>query len=137
MSMASALEAAARVVLWLLAAYHVVVGAVALVSPARAASVMRSLYGAALPESDAFRYATSMIGALALAIGLVAAVAALAPAQHRAIVAALLVLQLGRIFCRLRDRRLLSASLGVTMQRNGAAIAILGAECAVLGLWLR
>ena len=135
--MASALEGAARFVLWLLAVYHVVVGAIALVSPARAASVMRSLYGAALPQSDAFRYATSMIGALALAIGLVAGVAALAPAQHRGIVAALLVLQLGRIFCRLRDRRLLASSLGVTTGRNGAAIVVLGAECAVLGLWLR
>jgi hypothetical protein len=136
-SAASALESAARFVLWLLAAYHVVVGAIALVAPARAASVMRALYGAALPSGDAFRYATSMIGALALAIGLVAGVAALAPAQHRAIIVALLVLQLGRIFCRLRDRRLLASSLGVTARRNGAAIIVLGAECAVLGLWLR
>jgi hypothetical protein len=131
------LERAVQLVLWLLAGYHLVVGAAALVAPALAARLIRSLYGATLPAEDAFRFATSMIGALALAIGLLAAVAALAPAEHRAIVGALIVLQLGRIFCRVRDRRLLASSLGVSPRSNGAAIAVLGAECIVLGLWMR
>jgi hypothetical protein len=78
-----------------------------------------------------------MTGALALAVGSLAAVAARAPRDHRAIVAALVVLQLGRAYCRIRDRRLLADSLGVSAGRNAAAIALLGAESAVLLLWLR
>jgi hypothetical protein len=124
-------------VLWLLAAYHLVLGAAALLAPALAVRLVRSLYGAAVPEGGAFRYMTSMIGALALAVGGLAGVAALAPAEHRAVVAALVCLQLCRIFCRLRDRRLLAASLGVSARSNGAAVLVLGAECVVLALWLR
>ncbi|MDB4887354.1 MAG: hypothetical protein JWN79_2792 [Gemmatimonadetes bacterium] len=124
-------------VLWLLAAYHLTLGGTALVSPATAPRVMRALYGMSLPDDDAWRYLTSMVGMLALAIGVLAAVAALAPMQNRPIVAALLLLQLGRILCRIRDRRLLATSLGVSGARNLAAIAVLAAECAVLGTWLR
>ena len=134
---AVSLELLARLVLWLLAAYHLVLGAAALLAPPLAVRLVRSLYGAAVPEGGAFRYMTSMIGALALAVGWLAAVAARAPAEHRAVVGALVLLQLCRIFCRLRDRRLLARSLGVSARSNGAAVVVLGAECAVLGLWLR
>ena len=137
MSASPSLEWLARLVLWLLAGYHLAVGAAALLAPALAVRLVRSLYGAALPEGGAYRYMTSMIGALAVTLGGLAAVAALAPAENRAIVAALVVLQLARIFCRLRDCRLLAASLGVTARRNAAAVLVLGAECVVLGLWLR
>ena len=137
MSASPALERVVQLVLWLLAVYHLVMGSAALFVPALAARLVRSLYGATLPESDAFRYATSMIGVLALAVGLLAAVAALRPAEHRAIVGALLVLQLGRLFCRVRDRRLLGTAFGVSARGNAAAIGVLAAECVVLGLWLR
>jgi hypothetical protein len=134
---APSLERLVQLVLWLLAGYHLALGAAALVAPALAVRLMRSLYGAELPEGGAFRYMTSMIGALAVAIGCLAAAAARAPAEHRAVVGALLLLQLCRIFCRLRDRGLLAASLGVSARRNGAAVVVLGAECLLLGLWLR
>jgi hypothetical protein len=124
-------------VLWLLALYHIVVGATALLVPGMAARMMRTLYGATLAETSALRYATSMIGALALAIGGLAAVAARSPHDHRPIVAALLALQLSRVFCRIRDRRVLVESLGVTARRNAAAIAVLGAESVILLVALR
>jgi hypothetical protein len=123
-------------VLWLLAAYHLTMGVTALVSPATAPRVMRALYGMTLPADDAWRYLTSMVGTLALTIGVLAAVAALAPAANRPIVAALLLLQLGRILCRIRDRRLLATALGVSGVRNSAAILVLVVECVVLGTWL-
>ena len=137
MTAAPPLDRLATLVLWLLAAYHIAAGAAALLAPALAARLVRSLYGAAVPEGGAFQYMTSMIGALALAVGGLACVAALAPAENRAIVSALVALQLCRIFCRLRDRRLLAASLGVSARSNGAAVLVLGTECVVLGLWLR
>lgn len=131
------LEPVVQLVLFVLAGYHIIVGGIALVAPSYAPLLMRSLYGARLPRDDgALRYMTSMIGGLALAIGILAAVAALRPAENAAIVAALLVLQLARIWCRLRDRQLLATALGVSARSNAASIATLGLECVVFGLWL-
>ena len=131
------IAALSAVVLWLLAFYHLAMGATALLAPSAAARAVGILYGARLADDGALRYLTSMIGALALAIGGLAAVAARSPAQHRPILVALLVLQLARAFCRIRDRRVLADSLGVTPRRNAAAIAVLAAESAVLMLALR
>jgi len=129
-------EAVVRLVLWLLAAYHLAMGGIALLLPSAAPRMVRSLYGAELPAGDAVRYMISMIGALALAIAVVATSAALHPAGHRAGIIALLVLQGGRAICRIRDRRLLATSLGVTPRSNMAATAVLAAEGAVLASWL-
>jgi hypothetical protein len=123
-------------VLWALAVYHLSMGGAALLAPRRAMAALRPLYGASLPESAALRYATSMIGALALAMGALAAAAALSPADNGAVIAALFALQLCRAFCRLRDRALL-AELGVTRRSNLAAVAVLAMECAVLLAGLR
>lgn len=125
-----------RIVLWTLAAYHVLMGALALFAPMVATNIVRSLYGAALADSAPLRFATSMIGALALAIGGLAAVAALSPGENRPVIAALLVLQLCRISCRLRDRTLLAESFRVSTRSNMAAIALLGVESVILGLAL-
>lgn len=123
-------------VLWTLAAYHLVMGATALLLPSAAARAMHALYGMTVPEGDAWRYMTSMIGALALTVGVLLLVAARAPAEHRAIIAAVLLLQGSRLLCRIRDRHLLAAALGVTMPRNLTAILALSAECGVLAAWL-
>jgi hypothetical protein len=130
------LHVAFHVVCGLLALYHLLMGAAALFAPRSAPALMRRLYGASIGDTDVVRYMTSMIGALALAIGGLAAVAAVSPVANRPIVAALLVLQLGRLFCRIRDRRLLAASLAVTPRANAAAIAVLAIEAAVLALVL-
>ena len=126
-----------RCVLWLLAAYHLAMGGIAVLAPSVASRVVRALYGAAVVESGQVRYMTSMIGALAIAIGGLAVVAALSPAANHSIVAALIVLMITRIFCRVRDRRLLAESFGVSGRRNMAAIALLAAESAILLLGLR
>lgn len=124
-------------VLWLLALYHVVMGGAALFAPGVALRMVRALYGASLPDHDAYRYGISMLGALALVLGGLAAVAAQAPQGHRPIIAGLLVLQLCRAGCRIRDRRMLADSLRVSPARNWAAILVLGVESVVLGLGLR
>lgn len=121
----------------ILAVYHLVMGAIALFAPVRAARAAGALYDAALVDAPQLRYATSMIGALAVAIGGLAAVAAPRPYEHRAIVVALLALQLARLFCRIRDRRLLASSLGVAPRRNAMMIAVLGLEVVALSLVLR
>jgi hypothetical protein len=124
-------------VLWLLAAYHIVMGAVALFAPQFAPMLVRSLYGASVTPNAHLRYMTSMIGALALAIGGLAAVAAQRPYDNRPIIAALLVLQLCRAFCRVRDRRVLADSFNVSGRANSVAIALLGIQSIILGFGLR
>lgn len=124
-------------VLWLLAVYHIALGTAALLVPSTAARLVRALYGAALPDDGAFRYAVSMIGALALVVGGLAVVAARAPHANHPIVLALLVLQLARAFCRVRDHALLARAFGITPARNRVAIAALAAESIVLTLALR
>jgi uncharacterized membrane protein HdeD (DUF308 family) len=123
-------------VLWLLGGYHLAMGVTALLAPARATRIVRGLYGATLPVDDAFQYAVSMIGALALAMGALAVAAARAPRDHREIVAALIALQATRALCRVRDRRLLAESLGVSPARNWAAVLTLAVECGVMLLVL-
>lgn len=124
-------------VLWLLAAYHLPMGALALCAPRLAPKLVRSLYGASIGDSGHVRYLTSMIGALAVAVGGLAAVAALSPATNHPIIAALFVLQLSRIFCRIRDRQLLANSFGMSVRANSAAILVLSVESVVLALGLR
>lgn len=121
----------------LLAIYHLVTGAIALLAPRQAARFVGAFYGATLGDSPQLRYATSMIGALAIAVGIAAASAARNPLAHRPILVALLVLQLARLFCRVRDRRLLAAAFGVTPRRNALMAAVLGLEIVILSLALR
>jgi hypothetical protein len=121
----------------LLAIYHLVMGAIALFAPSRAARAVGVLYGAQLTDGPQLRYATSMIGALAVALGGLAAIAAFDPFQHKPVIASLIALQLARLFCRVRDRRMLAESLGVAAGRNAVMMLILGAEVAVLALAFR
>ncbi len=125
------------VLLLALAAYHLVMGTIALFAPSQAARAAGALYGARLGDAAPLRYATSMIGALALAIGGLAATAAAHPDDNRPVIGALLALQLARLFCRVRDRRLLADSLGVPPGRNAAMVAVLGVEVVILALGLR
>lgn len=125
------------VLLLLLAVYHLLTGMIALLAPRHAARFVGAFYGATLGDSPQLRYATSMIGALAIAVGIAAASAARNPAVHRPIVVALLVLQVARLFCRVRDRRLLAAAFGVTPRRNAIMAAVLGLEIVILSLALR
>lgn len=123
--------------LWALAIYHLLMGAVALLAPRGAARVVGAIYGASLGDSPQLRYVTSMVGALAIAVGLMTLAAARDPLGLRPVLVALLVLQLARLFCRVRDRRLLAAAFGVTSVRNAMAAALLGLEIAILSLALR
>ena len=130
-------QRAVSILLVLLAIYHLLTGMLALLAPRQAARFVGAFYGATLGDSPQLRYATSMIGALAIAVGIAAGSAARDPAAHGSIVVALLVLQLGRLFCRVRDRRLLAAAFGVTPRRNAIMAAVLGFEIVILSLALR
>ena len=126
----------ARAVLVVLAAYHLTTGLLALTAPAKARRLMRTLYGADLPDAAALDYAVSMIGAQALAIGVLAAVAAVDPARYRWVVAALALLQLLRAIVRVGRARVLRDALGVLPRRNVTMVVVLLLEVAALTAFL-
>ena len=130
--MSGTLAVLVRLVLAVLAVYHLTTGLLALVAPARARRLMHALYAARLEGSAAMDYATAMIGAQALAIGALAANAIRNPDDHHAIVAVLAYLPLVRAAVRIIRARTLRDALQVPASRNGIAIAALLAEAAVL-----
>src|SRR5689334_3797086 len=126
----------AQVVLVVLTIYHLITGVLALVAPATARRLVRVVYGAQLVDAAPMDYAVSMIGAQAIAIGLLAAVATTDPVRYRAVVAVLALLQLLRALVRIGRARLLRDALGVATDRNAVMIAVLLAEVAVLVVFL-
>ena len=125
-----------QAVLAILAVYHLVTGALALVAPSKARQFARNAYGAEFVDTAPMDYLVSMIGAQALAIGVLAAVATSDPAGHRAIIAALALLQLVRAVVRVVRARVLRDSLGVSSQRNVIMVVVLLAEVAILAAFL-
>ena len=126
----------ARAVLALLATYHLATGLLALMAPGRARRFVRTLYGAQLGDAAPMDYAVAMIGAQAVAIGVLAAFAAVEPTRYRAIVAALALLQLLRALVRGIRARVLRDALGVPPRRNVIMIVVLLLEVVVLAAFL-
>ena len=126
----------ARAVLVALAGYHLTTGLLALIAPARARRLVRTLYGAELPDAAAMDYAVSMIGAQAVAIGVLAAVAAVDPTRNRWVVGALALLQLLRAVVRIGRANVLRDTLGVPTRRNVVMIVVLLLEVSVLTAFL-
>jgi hypothetical protein len=124
---------AARAVLALLAAYHLGTGLLGLIAPARARRLVRALYAADLRDAAQMDYVVAMIGAQAVAIGVLAGVATADPARNRAIVGGLALLQLLRAATRVARSRTLRDALGVPTRRNAIMIVALLLEVVILG----
>lgn len=124
-----------RVVLGLLAAYHLVIGLVSVASHRWTARLTRGLYALSLGEDARFQYAVKMLGLYALVLGALLVLAACDPAAHRPVIAALIFLQAARGLSRLAFRRLLAEGFGVPRRRNAAHAGLLLATAAVLAWW--
>lgn len=123
---------ALQAVLALLAAYHLIMGSLAVVAPRTAAGFARSLYGTVVAEDPRLRYAIRMLGLYALALGSLLALAAWRPGEHREVIVVAAALQTARALCRVVLHRELVSAFGVPPLRNAIAIAVLVAEAAVL-----
>jgi hypothetical protein len=128
-------DAGLRVVLGLLAAYHLAIGLISVASHRWTARLTRGLYALSMGEDARFRYAVKMLGLYALALGALLALAARDPAAHRPIVAAITFLQAARGLSRLAFRRLLAEGFGVPPRRNAAHACFLMATAALLAWW--
>ena len=123
----------ARIVLVVLAVYHLSVGAVSVSSHAAAARAVARLYGVtSLEGSPQLRYAVKMLGLQALALGALAGVAAWNPARHRDVIAVLAGLQASRAVCRLILRHSLLETFGIPIRRNLLNATLLVIEAAIL-----
>lgn len=123
----------ARVVLAVLAAYHLTIGALSLLSIAATGTFMSRLYGVtSLDGSPQLRYAVRMLGLQALALGALAGVAAWDPRSHRDAIGVLAFLQAGRAVSRLVFRDLLRDAFGIPATRNAISAFVLAAEAAIL-----
>jgi hypothetical protein len=119
-----------------LAAYHLAIGALAVLSYRLTAVVVRTLYAATLEEGAQLRYAIRMLGLYALAFGFLLSAAAWEPAVHRHVVLAAAFLLIARGLMRLTLARPLAASFGVSARRNRAHACGLLLLAALLIWWL-
>jgi hypothetical protein len=119
-----------------LAAYHLGIGVLAVLSYRRTAAAVRTLYAAALEEGAQLRYATRMLGLYALAFGFLLSAAAWEPAAHRHVVLAAALLLIARALMRLTLARAVVASFGVSARRNRAHACGLLLVAALLIWWL-
>ena len=123
----------ARIVLVVLAVYHVTIGALSLFSIAGTSALVSRLYGVmSLDDSPQLRYAVRMLGLQALALGAMAGFAAWEPLSHRSTIVALACLQAGRAVCRLVFRDTLRDAFGVPVSRNTVNACVLFVEAAIL-----
>jgi hypothetical protein len=125
-------EIALRAVLALLAAYHLGVGILSVLSPSSAARVASRLYGTTAVESPQLRYGVRMLGLYALALGSLLALATASPGEYRAVIVVAAGLQLARAACRIALRHELAAGFSVPARRNYLNATLLVAEAAVL-----
>ena len=133
---ASAAEVLLRLVLGVLALYHLGIGLASVLSGRLTARVAEAMYGIRVDASPQVRYAVRMLGLYALALGALLVPAALSPAAHREIIVVVCGLQLARAACRVLLRRELTAAFRVSPRRNALNAALLVAEAAVLAVCL-
>jgi hypothetical protein len=123
-----------RVVLGLLAAYHLAMGWLAVLSPATAGRASAMLYRASVADAPELRYAVRMLGLYAVAIGSLLALATWSPSEYRAVIIVTAGLQLARAACRILLRRELAAGFDVPARRNYLSASLLVAEACVLAI---
>lgn len=129
-------EGLLALVLALLAAYHLAMGALCLLAPRGAARLAGALYALRTDESPALRHGVRMLGLYALALGALLAVAALDPRGHAEVAWVLAGLQLARAIARLVWRRDLERIFGIPQRRNAISAVVLVVEAAVIAIGL-
>ena len=131
-SSSDAAAVALRVVLVVLAVYHLGIGVVSIASLRITARVTGRLYGLTVSENSALRYSVRMLGLYAVALGTLLALAARAPGSHRDVIVVVALLQLARALHRVVLRRELYEGFQVPPRRNAFNAALLVAEATVL-----
>lgn len=121
-----------RAVLVVLAIYHLVIGAVSVLSFDVTVRLTSAFYGLRVNDDPQLAYAVRMLGLYALAIGALLVVAARDPASHRDVIAVVAGLQLLRGISRILSARQLSLAFRLSRRRNVMNAALLVIEATIL-----
>jgi hypothetical protein len=126
-----------RLVLGLLAVYHLAIGVISAFAPAWARRVAQGFYGieVELEPGAQVGYAMRMLGLYALTLGFLLALATADPHGHRAVILAVIFLQSMRAAFRLLHRAELHSSFHVPAPRNVFNAGLLLAQVALLVAW--
>lgn len=108
-----------KIVMWIIAGMHLVVGAGLIVAPGFA-QFMAEVYGADVEWTPELRYILKPLGAFMVTLGILAAAAALNPTKHRVIMYGFVVLHLARALQRLVWAQEVQAAFGISASRNVA-----------------
>ena len=106
-----------QVYLWLICAFHLVVGVGLNLFPGMP-EVMADAYGAKLEATPEFLYILKPLGAFMLVLGLLAAAAARKPQQHRAVIYGFAILFAIRAFQRLIFSQEIAEVFEISSSRN-------------------
>lgn len=120
-------EAALKVVLWAIAAYHIVLGGGAFLSARVAEQVAQSLFGIHLTLDPAMAFVVKVLGVYAITFGVVTAVAARDPARHRVLLNVIVLLYVLRIANKLLFKNEYVTGLEVSSARVWIESALLAA----------
>ena len=120
-----------RIVLVVLAIYHLVAGVASVFSFGGARWLAR-VYGANIEETPQLRYAVRMMGLYAFTVGAVLILAAIEPSKYQPLIYIVAGLQVARAVSRVYFRRELEANLGMPAPRNAIAVGLLVSEAVVL-----
>lgn len=109
--------------LWMICAFHVLVGAGLNLFPGMPA-IMADMYGAELEVSPQFNYILKPLGAFMFVLGLLAAAAALKPLQYRAVIYGFAALFAIRALQRVIYSQEISDSFAISSSRNMGNMAL-------------
>ena len=108
-----------KVLMWIIAGMHVVVGAGLNIAPGFA-QFMAEVYGANVDWTPELRYILKPLGAFMVALGILAVAAALNPTRHRVILYGFVFLFLARALQRLLWAQEIQDAFGLSSSRNTA-----------------
>jgi hypothetical protein len=120
-----------QAILWFAALSHLVIGLGIMASPDFRQS-LADFYGARLPSSAEFVYILKPLGAFMVVLGLLAAIAALDPFRHSAVVYGLALLLLLRVGQRFAFQQELQDAFGIDATHNLAFAAFFVVQAVAL-----
>jgi len=121
-----------RIILWVIAAYHLAAGLVATFFKEQAATLAGLMFGVAITMDGQTELLVRYLGAFGIALGVLAALAALNPVRNQAIIYGLVVYFFMRAFDRIVFASLLAQHHVGPMPNGGRAVVIVAFAAALL-----
>jgi hypothetical protein len=127
-----------KIVLWLIALYHIILGVAAFVSLPLTLWLAQALFGVSVELTPQASYIIRLLGVYVLAFGVLVAMLALDPSKHSSLLAVVAILYVCRILNKIVFMDLFATAFGATLTRGWIDVAMLaGFGVAVLLLWPR